>query len=131
MGADASRRRLSHGGCWCGVRRQRCAPDQGWCHCFDHQRRPRCTGFLCLLVLRLERGDVQMIRPTLCTTLALLVTAATATAQTPSQARFLGTWEGTLDAGTVRLRTALVVERDSAQGLKGVLISIDQGNARV
>jgi pimeloyl-ACP methyl ester carboxylesterase len=72
-----------------------------------------------------------MTRHTLYATAALLALAMPATAQTPAQSRFIGTWEGTLDAGTARLRTALVVERDSAGGLKGALISIDQGNARI
>lgn len=54
----------------------------------------------------------------------------TASAQTPSgPARFVGTWEGVIQAGQTRLRLGLKVERDSAGALRGFMTSIDQGNA--
>ena len=58
--------------------------------------------------------------------------AATSAAQ-PSAAssRFVGTWQGTLVAGTARLRLAFDVTRDSAGALRAIMRSVDQGNAPI
>ena len=45
--------------------------------------------------------------------------------------RFVGTWGGTLQAGATSLRLSLTIDRDSAGGLTGHLVSLDQGAARV
>ena len=65
--------------------------------------------------------------------LCAFMSAATATAQQPTSSidRFIGTWEGTLQAGATRLRIGLTVERDSLGGLRGVLTSIDQGEQKI
>jgi hypothetical protein len=49
----------------------------------------------------------------------------------PGPDRFVGTWGGTLQAGATLLRLSLTVARDSAGGLTGHLVSLDQGDARV
>jgi fermentation-respiration switch protein FrsA (DUF1100 family) len=58
----------------------------------------------------------------------LLLTASVSGAQQPS--RFTGLWQGTLQAGAVRLRLGLTIQ-DSAGATMAVLTSIDQGNAQI
>jgi pimeloyl-ACP methyl ester carboxylesterase len=43
--------------------------------------------------------------------------------------RFVGEWQGVLVVGTTKLRIALSVKPDSAAGLRGQMVSIDQGGA--
>ena len=43
--------------------------------------------------------------------------------------RFIGEWQGVLAVGTAKLRIALSVKPDSAAGLRGQMVSIDQGGA--
>ncbi|MGZ8412353.1 MAG: alpha/beta hydrolase family protein [Gemmatirosa sp.] len=67
---------------------------------------------------------------------AALLHAAPADAQTPAptppgDARFVGSWQGTLQTGTQALRLGLTVWPDSAGGLAGALTSIDQGGVRL
>jgi hypothetical protein len=67
--------------------------------------------------------------------LAIIEAAASmeGAAQTaPSSAvrdRFVGEWQGALVVGTTRLRIALSVRPDAAAGLRGQMVSIDQGGA--
>ncbi len=69
--------------------------------------------------------------------LAIIETAASAqgAAQSaPSSAardRFVGEWQGVLAVGPSKLRIALSVKPDSAAGLRGQIVSIDQGGAVV
>ena len=42
--------------------------------------------------------------------------------------RFVGTWQGTLDANGSRVRFGLVVERDTGGGVRGHFTSLDAGN---
>jgi uncharacterized protein len=69
--------------------------------------------------------------------LAVIETAASvqgAAQSAPSsavRARFVGEWQGVLAVGTSKLRIALSVKPDSAAGLRGQIVSIDQGGAVV
>src|SRR5215207_2164147 len=45
--------------------------------------------------------------------------------------RVAGSWEGALSVSGLSLRLAFEIRRDSAGGLGGTLISIDQGGARI
>jgi hypothetical protein len=45
--------------------------------------------------------------------------------------RFVGDWQGVLVVGTSKLRLSLSVKPDSAVGLRGQMVSIDQGGAVV
>jgi hypothetical protein len=45
--------------------------------------------------------------------------------------RFVGEWQGVLVVGTTKLRISLSVKPDSAAGLRGQMVSIDQGGAVV
>lgn len=68
---------------------------------------------------------------------ALAVIEASAFADGAAQAapssavgnRFIGEWQGVLVVGAARLRIALSVKPDSAGGLRGQMVSIDQGGA--
>ncbi len=66
--------------------------------------------------------------------LTLLATAApVAAAQQPvaSTNHFVGSWQGALNVGAVRLRIAFAITRDSAGTLRGTMISVDQGNQSI
>lgn len=72
--------------------------------------------------------------PRLGTAVAILALAAgSAAAQQPAPAeeRFVGAWQGALQAGPNVLRLSLTVARDSAGRLTGELVSVDQGGAKV
>lgn len=62
----------------------------------------------------------------------VVMTGAAGAQQTAAPTdRFVGTWQGTLVANGMRLRLGLEITRDSSGALRGVLTSIDQGNARI
>ena len=50
-------------------------------------------------------------------------------ARAQDNARYVGTWQGALNVGLMKLRLGLTVQRDSAGMLTGSVTSIDQGNA--
>jgi CubicO group peptidase (beta-lactamase class C family) len=63
--------------------------------------------------------------------IAALLAAVTvpARAQDPAApTRFVGTWEGTLDVNGSRVRLALIIERDTAGGIRGHFTNLDAGN---
>ncbi len=70
---------------------------------------------------------------------ALAITGAAASAEVAAQSapssavrdRFVGEWQGVLVVGDAKLRIALSVKPDSAGGLRGQMVSIDQGGAVV
>lgn len=63
---------------------------------------------------------------------AASIVSVAASAQQPTTAdRFVGNWVGTLATPAARLRLALSITRDSAGGLAGAFISLDQGNAKI
>jgi fermentation-respiration switch protein FrsA (DUF1100 family) len=60
----------------------------------------------------------------------LVAVPAILPAQQPTDARFLGTWEGAFHTGTGVLHLGLTVTRDVAGALAGEMVSVDQNNAR-
>src|SRR5437764_4669798 len=54
-------------------------------------------------------------------------------AQKPSSPadRFVGNWGGVLATPAAKLHLMLTLARDSAGGLTGTMISVDQGNAKI
>lgn len=61
---------------------------------------------------------------------AVVGLASGVAAQGPG-ARLVGSYNGTLDAGVMKLRLGLSIERGANGALSGVLTSVDQGGARV
>lgn len=64
--------------------------------------------------------------------LGIAVFSTSIAAQQPStQDRFIGNWVGALKTPAINLRMALTVKHDSAGGLAGEMISLDQGSAKI
>lgn len=67
--------------------------------------------------------------------IAVLLAAAavpTRAQERPTAAnRFVGTWQGTLDANGARVRLGMIIERDTAGGIRGHLTNLDAGNLQL
>ena len=82
----------------------------------------------------LQRGAMIRVHRLFC---ALAILGAAKSAEVAAQSappspvrdRFVGEWQGVLVVGASKLRIALSVKRDSAAGLRGQMVSIDQGGA--
>ena len=82
------------------------------------------------LPIRTHRNPNSMIARLI--RIAALLAAATLPARaqehpTPSD-RFVGTWQGILDANGTRVRLGLIVERDTGGGIRGHFTNLDAGN---